>query len=94
MTGLPGRFFQRLFKFLFFGLALRLDCNPDNRLRKIHAFQHDKITFFAQGIAGGRKLQSDDGTDITSLQLCYFLSLVGMKFQDLGNFFLFPLYEN
>jgi hypothetical protein len=51
-------------------------CDRDHWLREVHAFQDDRVSFFAERVARRRQLQTQRGTDVTGLDVFDVFALV------------------
>ena len=66
-------------------LRLRLDCNRDDRRRKLDRLEHDRIVLVADRIARGDVLHADARADIAGVDFADFLTLVGVHLQQASN---------
>ena len=91
-----GRVFfrQLLERFAEFGLSrlgLGFDGEFDNRFRKFHGLEDDRIAFVTDSVTRGRQLEADCRRDIAGEHFLDFVTLVGVHLQDTSDTFLFIL---
>ena len=73
------------------GLGLRLDSHEDDRLRELDGLEDDRAPLVAEGVAGGRDLETDGRGDIAGEHLRDVFPVVGMHLQDAAHPFLLVL---
>ena len=83
---------QRHAHLVVIGLGLRLDGILDNGLRKLHAFQDDRLGRGAQRIAGGDFLEAGKGDDIAGARLFDVFAAVGVHQQHAAGTLLLALH--
>ena len=71
------------------GLGFRFNRQFNNRIRKFHVFQNDRISLVAQSVTGGSILQTGQSDNIAGIGLFEILTLVGMHQQHAADTFLF-----
>ena len=71
-----GKTLQREAHFFLVGFGLRLDSELDNRLRELHALEHDRLHRIAQRVARRRVFQTDDGDNVACIGFFDFFTAV------------------
>ena len=82
---------QRAAELLLVGLRLRLDGDRDDRLRELHALEHDRLVLVAERVARGGVAEADRGGDVAGVDLLDLLALVGVHLEEPADALLLPL---